>query len=113
MSASYDEKTKKWFCTFKYKDWTGKTRKTTKRGFARKKDAIAYEVNFKASSQGTPSMTLEALAEKYLSDYKVNRKISSYLTVKNRIRKYITAELGALPISEITPLTIKEWQNRC
>lgn len=112
MSASYDEKTKKWFCTFKYKDWTGKTRKTTKRGFARKKDAIAYEVNFKASSQGTPSMTLEALAEKYLSDYKVNRKISSYLTVKNRICKYITAELGALPISEITPLTIKEWQNR-
>lgn len=112
MSALYDEKTKKWFCTFKYKDWTGRTRKTTKRGFTRKKEAIAYEVNFKASAQGIPSMPLEALAQKYLSDYKINRKRSSYLTVKNRISRYVTAELGAMPISEITPLTIKEWQNK-
>lgn len=111
MSANYDEKTKKWFCTFKYKDWTGKTRKTTKRGFARKKDALAYERDFRASSTDAPDITVGFLVEKYLEDYKLNRKPSSYDTVRSRINMYIVPELKDMPISKITPLVVKNWQN--
>ena len=111
MAAYLDDKTKKWFCTFKYKDWTGKTRKTTKRGFARKKDALAYEMDFKNQSQSQPDITVSMLAEKYLADYKINRKESSYYSVKTRIIKYIINDLGNMLITDITPYVIKEWQN--
>lgn len=111
MAAYLDDKTKKWFCTFKYKDWTGKTRKTTKRGFAKKKDALAYEMYFKNQSQNQPDVTIDLLAEKYLDDYKINHKLVSYISVKNKINKYILPVLSGTMIDNITPYTIKQWQN--
>ena len=46
MPAYKDEKTGKWFCKFYYKDWQGNHKQKWKRGFATKKEALAYEREF-------------------------------------------------------------------
>lgn len=111
--AVYQEKDKRtWRCVFKYKDWTGRVHITTKRGFARKKDALQYEADFKNRASNQADITLGALAEKYLSDYKVNKKRSSYLTTSARIHHHILPYFANTNITDITPYKIKEWQNQ-
>ena len=39
MKAEKDKKTGKWLIQFRYTDWQGVRRKTTKRGFATKREA--------------------------------------------------------------------------
>ena len=39
MKAERDPKTGKWLIQYRYKDWTGKNRKSTKRGFKTKREA--------------------------------------------------------------------------
>ena len=111
MAVYFDSARKTWYCQFKYKDWTGATRSTTKRGFARKKDAVQYEIDFKNHSAESANVTLNMLAEKYLEDYKVNRKPSSYLAIRARLHEHILPSMGRLLLPDITPFRIKEWQN--
>ena len=42
MPAFKDKKTGKWFAKFYYKDWQGINRQKWKRGFATKKEALAF-----------------------------------------------------------------------
>ncbi len=51
MKAEKDKKTGKWLIQFGYTDWQGVRRKTTKRGFATKREAEEYVRNFLASQQ--------------------------------------------------------------
>ena len=51
MKAEKDKKTGKWLIQFRYTDWQGVRRKTTKRGFATKREAEEYVRNFLASQQ--------------------------------------------------------------
>ena len=46
MPAYKDNKTGKWFCKFYYTDWQGNNKQKWKRGFATKKEALAYERDF-------------------------------------------------------------------
>lgn len=46
MSASKDEKRGTWKVYIRYKDWQGEKQAHTKRGFATKKEALAYEREF-------------------------------------------------------------------
>lgn len=39
MKAEYNKNTKTWLIQYRYKDWTGKSRKSTKRGFRTKREA--------------------------------------------------------------------------
>ena len=39
MKAEKDKKTGKWLIQYRYTDWQGKRRKSTKRGFATKREA--------------------------------------------------------------------------
>lgn len=111
MSAHYDEKRKTWYCKLKYTDWQGRKRSTVKRGFARKKDALQYEHDFKSQSQEKASITLAMLAEKYLEDYKLSKKESSYKVTSTRIKQHILPYFANVKIENITPYRIKQWQN--
>lgn len=111
MSVYYDSKTKSWYCKFRYHDWQGNDKSTTKRGFAKKKDALAYETRFKEQSTAKPTLTLNALAEDYLADYKLHRKPNSYRVAKKNLTLYVLPFIGGLPIIDISPLTVRKWQN--
>ena len=47
MSAYKDKKTGKWFVFFYYRDWQGKNKGKTKRGFQTKREALEWEREFK------------------------------------------------------------------
>ena len=111
MAAYYDSKTKSWYCKFRYHDWQGNNKSTTKRGFTKKKDALAYEVRYKEQATAKPTLTLAALSEDYLKDYKLHRKQNSYRIARKNISLYVLPFIGDLPIIDITPLTVRKWQN--
>ena len=63
---AYKDKTGKWFCKFYYTDWQGNNRQKWKRGFATKKEALAYERDFLEKQSANPDMTFQNLYELYM-----------------------------------------------
>ena len=68
MPAYKDTKKGTWYAKFRYTDWQGNRRETTKRGFATKREAKEYEEEYKRKAQGTADMTFSSLFEIYLED---------------------------------------------
>ena len=110
MAAYFDEKKKTWYCKFRYVDWQGKSRSTSKRGFRTKKEALRYEVDTKQILKEKPSISFKKLSEEFLADYKANNKYNSYVNAEKNCRKYILPTLGTQLIEDITPLIIRKWQ---
>ena len=81
MPAYRDEKTKTWYAKFRYVDWQGKSKHTTKRGFKTKKEALNYEHEFKATSEERVDITVASLAEKYLDDRRLYVKASRFAII--------------------------------
>ena len=106
-----DEKLKTWYVKFRYRDWQGKGRYTTKRGFKTKRDALKYEFEFKSTSTERVDLKLSLIVEKYLTDKKIRVKISTYKKIESTLRNHLLPHLGHLKTSEVTPNIIKEWQN--
>jgi integrase len=111
LPAYKDSKKNTWYVKFRYNDWQGNRKETTKRGFATKREAKEYEAEFIRKAQGTADMTLRSLAEIYLQDRKQNVKESSYLAISTTFKVYILPLLGDKLLSDITPNVIREWQN--
>lgn len=111
MKAQKDKKTGKWLIQFRYTDWQGVRRKTTKRGFATKREAEEYVRNFLVSQQADFNMAFEEFLKLYYEDMEPRLRVN---TMKNK--KYII-DLKILPyfakksISSITAADIRKWQN--
>ena len=111
MPAYKDEKRNTWTVKFKYKDWTGKTKDKTKRGFATKREAVAWEESFKVKTAGTLEMTFRDFYEVYKEERfprlkEVTQREKRYL-IEDKILPYF----GDRIISEITSTDIIRWQN--
>ena len=111
MAVYFDEKQKTWYCKFRYTDWTGESKSTSKRGFKLKRDALQYEKEYKDKAKDRPKMTLRQLSDAFLEDYKANRKPTSYSLTERNLRNYILPVLGSTAIDDLTPIIIKKWQN--
>ena len=59
MTAYKDEKTNTWMARFYYTDWKGARKQKKKRGFEKKKDALAYEADFMARAEQKTTHDLE------------------------------------------------------
>lgn len=100
-----------WYTQFYVVDWTGKRKKVMKRGFKLKRDALAYEHDFKAKEQGRPDMTFQALYELYREDYS-HRVRPSTIEIKDNIsKKWLIPYFGEIPVNKITPVTVRKWEN--
>ena len=111
MPAYRDEKTKTWYVKFRFTDWQGKSKHTTKRGFKTKKEALSYEHEFKATAEDKADITVSSLAEKYLEDRRLYIKASRYAAFEQTIRVHILPYIGELKLIELTPATMRQWQN--
>ena len=111
MAVFKDELRGTWYTKFYYIDWRGKRKQAFKRGFLKKSEALAYENDYKNRSKQLPSLTLNTLSKSFLDDYKLHRRPNSYKAVETNIRLHILPELGDMPVSDITPLTVRTWQN--
>ena len=108
---SYKDKNGKWYCQFYYTDHTGKHIKKFKRGFALKREADAWEQDYLKQVQGSPNMSVSALAALYLEDIKLNCKAVTYRTRESRVRIWILPFFENKPINEIKTVDIKNWHN--
>lgn len=67
-SATKDPKTGKWLVQFRYTDWTGQSKKTTKRGFSTKREAEDWLRNFLAAKSADLDMSFASLVDLYFAD---------------------------------------------
>lgn len=110
-SACKDPKTGKWYVQFRYTDWTGETKKTTKRGFETKKQAEEWLMNYLTAKAADVNMSFASLVELYFAD--LGTRLREY-TLRN---KHYLIDGKILPyfkdksVSSITPADIRKWQT--
>lgn len=65
-----------WRVAVYYKDWKGIRRKHEKRGFATKKEALAYEREYIAKTSKDTNMGFDTFVDIYMSDIKPQIKLN-------------------------------------
>lgn len=111
MPVYKDEKRNSWFCTFYYKDWQGNRKKKKKEGFKLKREAQDYERDFIKQQAGTCDMTFKSLCDIYKEDCKTRLKPTTYSNKENMIDNLVLPFFENIPINQITPTHIRQWQN--
>lgn len=111
MSAHKTLSNGTWYVQFRYTDWKGERKNKLKRGFATKKEALAWERQFLMQAHADLNMTLASFCELYEQDIKPKLKLNTWLTKESIIQQKILPYLGKRKVSEITPRDIISWQN--
>lgn len=111
MKAQKDTKTGKWLIQYRYKDWTGKIRKSTKRGFKTKREAEEWYRDFLAKQSQSCNMRFRDFAEIYVEDMKhrlyEHTMLNKQYVIDNKLMPYF----GEKRMNEITVADIRIWQN--
>lgn len=111
MPAYKDQKFGTWYVKIRYTDWTGKRKETTKRGFAKKKDAQEYEINFKKQQTGIINMPFSSLYNLYMEDVKPRVRATTYQGKTFLFESKVLPFFKDIPCDQITPVMIRKWQN--
>jgi hypothetical protein len=111
VPAYQDNKTKKWYCKFYYKDWQGSPQMKLKRGFATKRDALAWERDFKQKQEGDLSMTFTEFIELYEQDRRPRLKLNTWISKEYMINDKLLPYFGKRPMNQIKSTDIIKWQN--
>jgi len=101
----------RWRVEVYYKDWKGQRKRHEKRGFATKKEAVAYELEFLAKKTKDINMGFSLFVDIYLEDIRPQIKESTYATKENIINTHIRPYFEELSLSQITSVHILQWQN--
>ena len=111
MSVSKDPKRGTYYVQCRYKDWTGESKKKTKRGFKTEKEARNWEYEFLKRMEGAPTMLFSEFYEVYAEDTKMRLRRTTRETKANMIENKILPSLGHKRVNEITALDILNWEN--
>lgn len=79
----YDEKTKTYYVSRRYKDWKGENKRLFKRGFKTVREAKQFMNSFMARLDGNQDMVFNDYIEIYYSDREAHLKLNTFLTKKN------------------------------
>ena len=112
MPAYKDKKTGKWFVFFYYRDWQGKNKGKTKRGFQTKREALEWEREFKQKQETNLDMNFKSFVEIYSNDMKARLKLNTWLTKENIIQTKLIPTFGSKKMNEIRPADVIAWQNK-
>ncbi|MCD8377161.1 MAG: site-specific integrase [Candidatus Gastranaerophilales bacterium] len=111
MKAQKDPKTGKWLVQYRYTDWTGTQRKSTKRGFATKKEAEQWVRNFLVNQQADFNMLFEDFLQIYYKDMEARLREHTMRTKKYIVDLKILPYFGKRKMNEIKAADIRQWQN--
>lgn len=111
MPVYLDEKTKKWRCVIRYVDFNGEKKQTQKRGFATKRDALAYERAFLTQKQYDGKTTYTEIWELFKEDALSDKRFTTVRGYESNMRLYILPFFGDRAIADIDDLMIRKWQN--
>jgi len=101
----------KWKVYYRYTDWQGNKKQTTKRGFSTKRDAQAWEREELNKTATNLNMTFESFVDTYTADMQSRVKESTWATKEYMITKKLLPYLGKRKMSDIQPKDIIAWQN--
>ena len=110
--AIYKNNNGTWYVMIRYQDWTGARKQKCKRGFATRKEAADWELQFKMQKKASLDMTMESFCALYEEDVRPSLKQSTWLTKENIIQKKILPYLGQRKVSEITAKDVMDWHNQ-
>lgn len=111
MGAEKDPKTGKWLIQYRYTDWQGRRRKSTKRGFLTKREAEEWLRSFLAVSQCNINMKFSDFLKLYYRGMEKRLREYTMRTKKYIMEMKILPYFGEKRISEITPADVRQWQN--
>lgn len=111
MPAYKDNRQGTWYASFYFENWQGVKQKKLKRGFATKKDALAWEREFLLQQAADLTMTFEAFMEIYITDKKKRLRENTWSTKEHIIRTKILPYFKEKRLSEIKPRDVIAWQN--
>lgn len=111
MPAYKDSKQGTWYASFYFENWQGVKQKKLKRGFATKKDALAWEREFLLQQAADLTMTFEAFVEIYITDKKKRLRENTWSTKEHIIRTKILPYFKEKRLGEIKPRDVIAWQN--
>ena len=111
MKAEKDKKTGKWLIQYRYTDWQGKRRKSTKRGFATKREAEEWLRNFLITQKADFDMKVENFWKMYYADMETRLREHTMRTKKYIVELKILPYFGNKRVNDITAADIRQWQN--
>lgn len=111
MRAEKDPKTGKWMIQYRYTDWQGKRRKSTKRGFTTKKEAEKWLQEFLQVKALDMNMSFNDFADLYLEDMSHRLREHTMINKKYIIDLKIRPYFGSKKMNEIKAVDIRNWQN--
>ena len=111
MKAEKDKKTGKWLIQYRYTDWQGKRRKSTKRGFATKREAEEWLRNFLITQKADFDMKFEDFWKMYCADMETRLREHTMRTKKYIVELIILPYFGDKRVNDITAADIRQWQN--
>ena len=111
MKAEKDKKTGKWLIQYRYTDWQGKRRKSTKRGFATKREAEEGLRNLLITQKADFDMKFENFWKMYYADMETRLREHTMRTKKYIVELKILPYFGNKRVNDITAADIRQWQN--
>ena len=111
MAVIKNKKTGMWEVRTYYKDLTGERKQKTKRGFAKKSEALEWERNFKLKENQSISMSFKSFVDIYLTDLEPRIKRNTFLTKKHIIETKILPYFGKRKLDDIRTSDVIQWQN--
>jgi len=111
VKAEKDPKTGKWLIQYRYRDWTGKNKKSTKRGFKTKREAEEWVRNFLLSQSNSLDMKFSDFVALYLEDMRNRLREHTMINKEYVIKDKLLPYFGEKKVNEITVADIRTWQN--
>lgn len=107
----HKESNGKWRVLYRYTDWTGERKQSSKRGFETKREALAWEREQENKVTSDLDMSFESFIDNYTSDMQSRLKENTWATKEYVINNKIMPYFSKRKMKEITPKEIIAWQN--
>ncbi len=107
----YKAKNGTWHTQVWYTTRCGDKKHKVKRGFTTKKEALAWESDFRASKAGSMDVTFVEFCKLYEEDIRPRLKENTWMNKSYMIQDKLIPFFGKKPMCDITSLDIVKWQN--
>ncbi len=110
--AVYKEEKGTWRVIYRYTDWTGEKKQSSKRGFQTKREAQAWEREQEQKIASSTDMLFSTFVESYSTDLKSRLRENTWRTKEYIIEHKLLPYFGKKRINEITAKDVIAWQNK-
>lgn len=111
MSVYKDEKRNSWYVKFRYVDYYGVKKQTTKRGFATKREASEWENAEKLKRNFNLDMTFSKFYEIYEADVRHRVKETTWENKETMVKTKIIPFFGERKMIDISAKDVRHWQK--